>query len=317
MNKEGRCAKILTKMGIHFKKGLFRGIFLIGLGLALVACHDDTINNPLRDIEPPVIQLISPDSSKLIAKTGEVLDFHLEAADDKGLSLFQVDYQVQDPEGAILIPLTQLKQIPLSERFERLHFSDEVDTFPSFSRITYSFWVEDQRESRDQVEVVVTAIQPTPPSAVVFPTFTYTSRKLWSGASDSLSGFNFSTQQAFASNWENPLSIDITEMSTDETFAAQLSSPNNDRLNRDSIFVHLSPTQINFEEADYELIWSFYQSSTNFMKQSPQLEGGDLLIIKLSKAPQPQFALMRILKVQDLPGTTQDYLEFDYKVTSE
>ncbi len=304
-------------MGIKSPKGLFRAISQFAIGVILVACHDDSINNPLRDSEAPVIQLISPDSSSLIARTGEVLDFRLEAADDKGLSLFQVDYQVHDPKGNVLLPLTQLEQIPLSETFESLQFSDEIDSFPSFSHITYSFWVEDQRESRDQVDVVVTAIQPSPPSAVVYPTFTYTTRKLWSAASDSLSGYNFSTQQAFPSEWANPLSIDIAELSTDETFTAQLSSPNNDRLNRDSIFVHLSPTQINFEEADYELIWSFYQSSTAITKQSPQLEEGDLLIVKLTKAPQPQFALMRILKVQDLPGTTQDYLEFDYKVSSE
>ena len=305
-------------MGISSKSGLKKTrLLLLVVGIALSSCHDDSIFNPLRDVEAPVLQLIKPDSSSLLAYIGEEVDFTLEAADDKGLTLFQILYRVEDAGGAQLQTSTQLEQMELSETFESIHYSVVIDTFPPFSQITYSFIVEDQRESRDQVDVVVTVLQSESPSTGIYPTFTYSVRKLWSGASDSLSGYNFSTQQAFPSNWENPLSVDITEISTGDTFSAKLSSPNNERLSRDAIFVHLSPTQINYEEADYEDIWSFYQSADIYTSQSPTLESGDLLIVRLTKAPQPQFALMKILSVQDLPGSAQDYLEFEYKVSSE
>lgn len=293
--------------------GLMGGMIL----LMINACHEDAIFNPLRDEEAPILQLINPDTSTLIAFRGETVDFSFEAADDKGLTSFSVSYHVSDPNGTELLPLTLLDQSELSSTFEQVDFSTTIDSFPSFSTITYTFSVEDQTGKSDQLEVVITALQQEESAIVRFPTSTYTSRRLWSGASDSLSGYNFSTQQFYPAAWTNPLSVDITETSSGDTFLSQLSSPNNDRLQKDSVFVHLSPSQINFEEADYSTIWGFYHSASLYYQKSPPLVEGDLLIIRLTKAPFPQFALMRILTIQDLPGVDQDYLAFDYKVTSE
>ena len=293
--------------------GLTYSLMLVTLG----ACHDDAIFNPLRDEEAPILQLISPDTSTLIAFRGDRVDFAFEAADDKGLTLFSASYQVSDPDGREILPQTLLSQSDLSRTLEQVDFSITIDSFPSFSRIIYHFSVEDQTGKTDQLEVVITALQQDEPAIVRYPTSTYSSRRLWSGASDSLSGYNFSTQQFFPTAWSNPLSVDISEISLGDSLLAQFHSPNNDRLQKDSIFVHLSAAQINFEEADYSKIWNFYHSASAYHRESPPMEAGDLLIIRLTKAPFPQFALMRILAIQDLPGVDQDYLDFDYKVTSE
>ena len=297
----------------RMQRGLMYGLLFITIG----ACHDDSIFNPLRDEEAPILQLIRPDTSTLIAFRGETVEFSFEAADDKGLTLFSVSYRVVGPNGIEILPSTPLAQSDLSSTFEQVDFSTTIDSFPSFSTLTYLFSVEDQTGKTDQLEIVITALLQDEPAIVRYPTSIYSRRRLWSGASDSLSGYNFSTQQFYPSDWNNPLSVDITETSSGDSFLPQLSSPNNNRLQKDSIFVHLSSSEINFEEADYSKMWGFYHSASLYHQESPALVEGDLLLIRLTKAPFPQFALMRILTIQDSPGVDQDYLEFDYKVSSE
>ena len=291
---------------------IFSGSFLIQTG-----CHDDTLNNPLRDFEAPTIQLIDPDSTTLIVPVGDEIGFSLEASDDLRLSFFRVFLSVHDPEGTLLVPSTQLSELPLSQSFERLFFADTIDSFPSFSRLRYLFVVEDQRQASDSTTVVVTAIENGENPPPIFPVSTYGAQQLWSGASSRFSGFNFSTQQGYNSSHDNPLSIDIQEVSDGSEFLAQLRSPNNDRLGRDSVFVILDSTRLNYAEADYEKIWGAYHSATEYFTKTPSLQVGNLVIIRLTKAPFPQFALARITNVQDLSGSEEDVLEFEYKVSSE
>ncbi|MEM6628259.1 MAG: hypothetical protein AAF694_01240 [Bacteroidota bacterium] len=291
-------------------------IIFFGVLWILTGCHDDTLNNPLRDFEAPVIQLIDPDSTTLILSIGEQIEFSLEASDDLQLSFFRVFLSVQDPEGAELLPFTLLTERSLSERFERLSFTDVIDSFPSFSKLKYLFVVEDQRQASDSASVVITAVIEDPTSSPLYPVATYGLQTLWSGASDRFSAYNFTTQQGYLSTHNNPLELDIQELSTGSEFLAQLRSPNNERLDRDSIFVLLDSTKLNYAEADYEKIWGAYQSSTEQVDLTPRLKRGDLVIIRLTKAPSPQFALMQIGLVQDLSGSENDFIEFEYKVSS-
>ena len=296
---------------------LYYLIVLSGLFVIPTGCHDDTLNNPLRDFEAPIIQLIDPDSTTLIVSVGAEVEFSLEASDDLQLSFFRVFLSVQDPEGTQLLPATQLAEIPLSESFELLSFVDTIDSFPSFSRLRYLFVVEDQRQASDSTTVVATAIAEDVSPEPIYPVSTYGLQTLWSGFSRKFSGFNFSTQQGYVSSHDNPLSIDIQEQSEGSGFLAQLKSPNNERLGRDSVFVLLDSTRLNYAEADYEKLWGAYRSASQQLNQTPSLHAGDLVIIRLTKAPLPQFALMKILTVRDLPGSDEDVLEFEYKVSSE
>ena len=99
-------------------------------------------------------------------------------------------------------------------------------------------------------------------------------------------------------------------------FAPKFASPNNQLLGQDSVFVLTNATRFNYEAATYTSLYQAFFSDALPARETPVLKVGDYVIVRLIKAPQPQFAIMRITEINDVVGVA-DYVRFDYKVTTQ
>jgi len=304
-------------MGKHGMRRIWYGL-MAGVCMIVSSCHEDSINNPLIDEIPPEIRLILPDSASILAQAGDSLSFTLLLADNMGLDSLRIYREVLGVEGGVLEARDRVLEVPLNGREAEFTYEVLVPFYPGFTQLYYDIEVLDQKAATDQVRIKVTLLpNGFELSDLNYKVNTYRNKRIYAQLSDSLSGFNFTTQKAFRLPFTFPLDVDIAEKSDQSPFQPQLISPNNDYFQRDSVFVVKDTTQINFSEADYQIIASAYHTSDAYYKQTPALSQGDMVIIRLIKAPNPQFALMWIKEVADGVGNANDFIEFDYKVSSE
>ncbi|MEO0471627.1 MAG: hypothetical protein AAF206_18500, partial [Bacteroidota bacterium] len=134
--------------------------------------------------------------------------------------------------------------------------------------------------------------------------------------------FNFTQRNSFPdiSGPGNVLDTDIEESAGSQgLWEPRLISPNNAFFNRDSVFVLTDASRFNYNEASYETIAQAWFSDPSPASETPVLAVDDIVIVRLTKSPQPQFAVMRITRLEDDGAglNVRDRLIFDYMVTSQ
>lgn len=304
-------------MGKYGLRRIWYGL-MAGVCIVISSCHDDSVNNPLIDEIPPEIRLIVPDSASILAQPGDSLSFTLLLADNAGLDSLRIYREVLGVEGSKLEVRNRVLEVSLNGREAEFTYEVLVPFYPEFTQVFYDIEVLDQKAAADQVRIKVTLLpNDFELSDLSYKVNTYRNKRIYAQLSDSLSGFNFTTQKAFRLPFTFSLDVDIAENSDQSPFQPQLISPNNDYFLQDSVFVISSTSEINFEEASYQIIASAYYTSDAYHRKTPVLAQDDMVIIRLIKSPNPQFALMWIKGVTDDVGSMNDLIEFDYKVSSE
>lgn len=283
-----------------------------------VSCHEDAVNNPLLDSIPPNIRIISPDSTSILSRSGETLSLTLLVIDNVGLDSLKVYREVLAAEGDILEEKNIVDRIALGGKEQQLVYEIVLPFFPSFSQVFYDFEVTDQKQASERISQKITILSGgLELSDVNYRVNTYRNKRVYAPETDSISGFNFTTQRTFTSPFSSALDVDISICEQETARFPSFFSPNNDYLQVDSIFVISDTSKINFIEADYQIISNAFNTSGQFYDKTPSLNIGDIAIVRLIKAPQQQFVLMLITSMTDDVQRGIQYVEFDYKVSSE
>ena len=209
-------------------------------------------------------------------------------------------------------------------------YTDDVPAVGDYYKIRYTCYAVDTKGGFSSAVFWITVL-PAPLNPAPFEVLEYTKDSIFNKRSGSLYGFNFSSRKALPLPGQTPniLDLDIAENSgTGQGFwYPTIGSPNNDQLGKDSVFVVTDASRFNYEEATYETIYqAFYSDAFDSRldhgvapKGDELMEVGDYYIIRLTKAPFPQFAVMKITKIVDDGAgvAVHDYVVFDYKVTSQ
>lgn len=302
----------------HSKFRLFTVKAFLFVFVSLFGCNPNSDNRPIPSNTPPAISIISPSNTTLQLTPGGSFSISMLLADNEALNRLRVVSTISDemnvPTGEEFIVLDQ----SLVGTISTVEFSDKVDEFPAFFKLTYRCIVQDVQGAADTAIFFISIL---PEEALVdsFQLLSFENISLHSRQSNQQFGYNFTNSTYFPENGDNPLEQDIAEETQDnlsQAFQAILSSPSNDILGEDSIFVLTNDSQFNFEEASYNSLLQAFRSSTIYYTRTPSLQVGDIVIVSLIKAPQPQFGIMKILDIIDESGYSNDKIIFNYKVSS-
>ena len=291
------------------------GIALILL-LCLTACDEETLPGelPSEDADP-AIRLLVPKSPRWLARPGDSIQALIQLADNEGLTQFTVDEIILDSAENVVETNEGLISRSLTGTVTTEDLRTTVRNFPPFYRILYVCEVQDTKGATAQLELRVD-ITPGEDEAPAIQVFSYTNNRLFAITATTGYAFNFSTQQNFPPPASpNVLNLDIQEDSRVGSFDRALISPNNQQIGQDSVFVLTDSSRFNYEDATYLSISQAYAAEPTPIARVEDLEMGDIVIVRLSRAPQVQFAAMKITGVVNVNGP-DDYLIFDHKVTS-
>lgn len=289
---------------------------VLGLIISLFACEADQGVPAPPNRNAPEIIISNPSNHQLELLGRTPLDLEVNMADDFALERLAVSRSVNDASGNLIESSNPLDMFIEGSAYT-LNFKDTLPDLPSFFQIIYTFEVRNTDNQAATTQLFVSIADEPSPSA--FNLFSFEGFSLPSQQSGNGYAFNFSLQDFFPPPSSNLLDWDIEEgtlAGSGGIFDAKLSSPNNDLLGQDSVFVMTNASRFNFDAATYETIEGAYLSASNYFAETPTLQAGDLVIIRLIKAPAIQFAVMKIKEVIDDAGTANDQILFDYKVSS-
>ncbi len=294
--------------------------------LGMVACTTPTepVNLPVPTDEDPAITIVSPDNPRFLLRTGESTEITFKLIDRESLALLRLVPMVFDESDNLVVEEDPI-DIALSGTETNYVYTINAPTYPPFYKIKYVSYVLDSKGAFAETFFWV-SILPPPGDPEVFQVLTYTNDTLVNGLSDSLYAMNLSARQRLPSmpgmDFNSlRLQMDIAETSGSGQgdWEPRLTSPNNNALGQDSIFAITDASKFNYEEATYTTIFEAFFSFAQPSVETPVLSVGDYVIVRLVKAPKPQFAILRIKElVNDGFGVNvKDLMIFDYKVTSQ
>lgn len=291
------------------------GVFLFS------SCEEDPINpNPPED-QPPAIALISPENNNfLIEKTG-TFSVTLQLADNEALATFKVEGEIFDTDAVSVSTFNEPDQ-NISGTSQTITFDGSPPAAADdYYRVKYTCIAVDAKGAEASTFFWVSVIPPADPPAE-FVVLEFEEDSILTNLVPNRFAFNFTSREMLPTiTSNNPLDFDIAEVSESGRgiFAPQFESPNNMLAGQDSVFVVTNAEEFNYEDATHETISQAFFSDPAPFSKTPPLKVNDYVIVRLTKAPQPQFAVMRIKRLVDDGGgiLIQDRVIFDYKVTSQ
>ncbi len=296
---------------------------LIGT-LVLWSCNDEDPLTLLPVDQAPAITLISPANSSLLRELDEDFTVTVQVADNEALKLLRLTAEIYDQNDLQIGSSFLVRDIEVSGTNVILDITDKVPqgALP-FYKVKYTCYVIDSKGEVSSAFFWVSVLPP-PSEPPVFEIRSYTGDSIFNSEATFGRGFNFTNREILPNPTRqgSDLDYDILEVSKTarQLYRPRLSSPSNDFFDRDSIFVITNSTKFNFEEATYQTLFNAFYSDPAPFTITPALEVGDLVIVRLTKAPRPQFAVMRIIDIKDDGAGTfnvRDVLRFDYKVTAK
>ncbi len=295
----------------------YRLMFLL-LSICVWSCNPDSDNRPIPPDLPPAINILSPLNTTLSLKSNETFSISILVADNESLDRLRIIATILNEEKAPTGEQFIALDTNLSGTRSTITFEDTLGQFPNFFTLVYDCIVQDNKNAADSAKFFINIVPPDIASDS-FELLSYDNISLYSQSSGRKFGYNFTTQTFFPEGGENLLDQDIeekTENNSSQNFQAILGAPASEFLGIDSVFVISSDDQFNFEEATYTAMLNKFISTTERFTVTPSLQENDIVIVALTKAPQPQFAVMRIRSVIDSIGVDQDRIIYDYKVSS-
>ncbi|RMG71344.1 MAG: hypothetical protein D6722_06960 [Bacteroidetes bacterium] len=306
------------------------------LVLALVGCKQDPSLDELIPADgAPAITIISPSSTRFLSQAGQSVTVTFQLADNEALKLFRAVPRIYDAKDSLIGDALPL-DFEITGTNVTFPFTLTVPALDPFYKIQYNCYVIDKKGAFATTNFWVSVV-PDPSDPPLYRTLTYTGDTIFNPNGNKDYAFNF-TSRAKLPTTDGPysgttstqrLQMDIAlrtipiPPSLTQTWEPFLISPNNGELGLDSVFVVVNASVFNYDAADYNTIYRAFFSDPSPATQTPllyDLDPNDYIIVRLIKAPQPQFAVIRIQQVKDdLQGGVfgnNDQLIFDYKVTT-
>jgi len=305
--------------------------FLLAGLLLVMACQEPS--QPLDEFiaadQGPAITVLSPQNTRLLRQSGEQVSISFQLADREELALFRAIPRLYDANDSLI---GNLLPIDFEIEGQNVPFDFDFTVLPAnpFEKYEYLCYVIDSKGAFASTSFWVSVL-PDPNAPEPYRILTYENDSIkYPGARDEDSvrfAFNLSARESLpirafenldtlrlqmdvAANVANPLTA----------WAPFYTSPNNQLQGEDSVFVVTSADRFNYEAATYTTIYQAFFSDPAPAPQTPVLEAGQYVIVRLIRSPKPQFAVIRIVEIYDdnrfgLLGAG-DYVVFDYKVTT-
>lgn len=314
---------------------------LLGLSI-FISCNPD--NGPdglIPEDGAPAITMVSPLNNNFLERAGEKFTVTFQLADNESLKLFRAVAQVYNPSDSIVNFDFIWKDIEVNGTNELVDFEVQVpNNYGPYFKVRFTCYALDSKGEYNSA-VFWLSILPEPSDPPIYKVFEYEADTIFNNRNgtvgspkrDSVYAFNFTARRRFPTKSDYDthgvgpaqlkeilkLEMDVAESSGSQgIWMPRLTSPSNEALDRDSIFVITDASRFNYENATYNTIYRAYFSDPSPYTETPILEVGNYVIIKLIKSPQPQFAVMKITELIDDGGgiAVKDQIIFDYKVTS-
>lgn len=245
----------------------------------------------------------------------------LQLADNEALATFKVEGEIFDTDG-VQVSTFQEPDQSISGTSQTITFSgNPAAGADNYFRIKYICTAVDVKGASASTFFWVSVIPPPDPPAE-FVVLEFTGDSILNNLLPNRYAFNFTSRMMLPTvTSNNELDFDIAEVSESGRgiFAPRFESPNNMLAGQDSVFVITHAEKFNYEEATHETISQAFFSDPAPYSKTPPIKENDYVIVRLTKSPQPQFAVMRITQLKDDGGgiLIQDRIIFDYKVTSQ
>lgn len=294
---------------------------IFALLVLLWSCQPE-IEPPLPEDENPAITLVAPSSNNFLEEAGNDFTVTLQLSDKEALKLLRVVGRVFDENDQVMGDDLIIKDVDVSGTNLAYELTLIAPSLPPYYKIRYTCYAIDSKGAEAGAILWLTVL-PAPINPAPYVVLRYEgedfifNRLLGTGY-----GFNFTNREIVPSPVnQNPLEQDIAEVSASlGAWEPRLESPNNAFFGVDSVFVLTDASRFNYEDATYETIQQAFFSDPNPASETPILKVGDYVIVRLTKAPQPQFAVMKITELEfdgGGQGNPRDKVYFDYLVTSQ
>ncbi|MEM6343787.1 MAG: hypothetical protein AAF927_07895 [Bacteroidota bacterium] len=306
-------------LNMEYRK-LISPLLIAVLITCFAACREE-IEPPLPADEDPAISLLAPASNNFLKEAGEDIELSLQLYDNEALKLLRVTGRVYSETDSIVGDDFVVTDIDISGTNLNYDLTLTAPNLPAYYKIRYMIYAIDSKGAEASAIAWLT-ILPTPIDPAPFQVLTYENDFVFNRLLGIGFGFNFTNRETLPNPTnQNPLELDIAEVSSSlGAWEPVLESPNNEFFGNDSVFVITDESRFNYNEATYETISQAFFSDPLPSPRTPVLKEGDYVIVRLTKAPKPQFAVMKITTLEfdgGGAGNPRDKLFFDYLVTSQ
>lgn len=294
--------------------------------LGLVSCESNPEESPIPEDGAPAITILAPATNNFLAREGEPVAVTFRLADNEALNAFRVVGRVFDQQENV-VGTDFIETAGVSGTLLDTTYTYVVPTgFQPYFKIRFTVYAVDTKGASAQALFWVN-ILPQQGAPSPYKVLTYNNRRMFSRLAPIAHAFNFTSRDSIPANNVpgGQIDRDIEESSRTgndlfppipTAFAPKLISPNNQLLGEDSVFVITNAARFNYAEATHTSLYQAFYSDPLPAAETPVLKVGDYVIVRLIKAPQPQFAIMKITEVRDAAGVA-DFIRFDYKVTTQ
>ncbi|MEM9933257.1 MAG: hypothetical protein AAF824_06585 [Bacteroidota bacterium] len=303
----------LKLVSISQKRYVWGLLLLLGLSFSACEPEDDTVVIPPN--QAPVIQRLTPNINKQLLPQNETLSLSFKLADNEKLAKFRLDLQLRLPDG-FLIADSLITESNISGTLETVEEDISLAGFPLFSQLVFTATVTDADNeiATDTYELAILSEDLQPP---LFKIFSLGDKQLYQEGTDSASIINLTTQRTWNSLNGNRLEMDLAVSNEKgDTFEPQLYSPAAEESGQVGTFLLTSTDTINYDKVTHEVLFRAFTALSDQTQPTVNIQKGELIIIRLTRAPAPQFAVLRIEDIIDEAGSTRDRILFSYKVSS-
>jgi hypothetical protein len=237
---------------------------LLGTGLlvsllAWSGCREETGPQPLPEDLDPAITVVAPTSGTLLLREGENATIRLEMSDAEQLRLLRVVVDVFDQGGNQEVANQIFFENPLNGTRQSYDYVLTVPTdYEPYYKMRFTCYVIDSKGASASTFFWV-SILPEPGDPSPFQVLSYNENYVVNGLSGTRFAFNFTQRvnMPLSQGGGNELDFDIAESSNtgQGLWQPKLSSPNNNQLGLDSVFVVTDENRFNYEAATYESMY--------------------------------------------------------------
>lgn len=303
---------------------LFRRLWVPGLILliSLYGCDNGEPIELLPEDQAPAITLVSPANNSLLREVDEPFTVTLQLADNEALTLLRFTAEIFDEDDQLIGSSFLVRDIEVNGTNLTLDVTEKVPqgALPYY-KVKYTAHAIDSKGEFGSTFFWVSVL-PEPATPAPYEIRTYTGDSIFNSEAAFGKGYNFTNRQLLPSPQfqGTDLDYDIREVSKTAKLLYQprLASPSNAFFGQDSVFVLTDESRFNYDAATYETIFNAFFSDPAPSAETRTLDIGDIVIVRLTKAPQPQFAVMKITGIKDDGAGINilDVMRFDYKVTA-
>ncbi|MEM8900067.1 MAG: hypothetical protein AAGC85_18275 [Bacteroidota bacterium] len=309
-----RFSQLTTKLGsIYQNFGILPLVFLLAVGMTACDPEDDQVVLP--ENQAPVIQRILPSINNQLLARNESIQLSFRIADQEKLAKFTLSLQVVNPQNTVLSDSVVLQE-GTSGTIQTVNYSSSLSAYPEFSHLIYTATVTDSENLTASTTYELDILSDSREEPL-YKIFDIGIKNLYQENQDSSFIMNLTTQRVWNDYDGNLLDMDIAVVNGGgESYTPQLISPAADESGERRVFIKATSDTLNYENVTHEVLFRAFSAYSGQELTKVPVEKDVLILVRLTRAPAPQFAILKIEDVLDETGTSNDRMVFSYKVTS-